>query len=171
MKDIYLNDILNNEGKKSRELGIHIDKEGYLFLPLKINLPERGSLNIIPVDYFVDATMIILTGAPPGGIFHLTNNSPTRLEMISVYNEQFMKIRGIEITYGSSVNNYQRNPPEELFDRFMEPYRYYLSDNRVFDRSNTDLVTNNLQPPEFSYEIFKNCMEYAIRVNWGKSIF
>ncbi len=54
-----------------------------------------------------------------------------------------------------------RNPAEELFDRFIEPYRPYLSDNRIFDRANTDLVTDNLNPPEFTYEIFKNCMEYA----------
>jgi hypothetical protein len=64
-----------------------------------------------------------------------------------------------------------RNPAEELFDRFMEPYRFYLSDNRFFERTNTDSVTDNLHPPVFSYEIFKNCMEYAISVNWGKSIF
>ena len=63
-----------------------------------------------------------------------------------------------------------RNPAEELFDRFMEPYRFYLSDNRYFERSNTDSITDNLQPPEFSYEIFRNCMDYAISVNWGKSI-
>jgi hypothetical protein len=36
---------------------------------------------------------------------------------------------------------------------------------------NTDMVTDNLHPPEFTDEIFKNCMEYAIRVNWGESIF
>jgi hypothetical protein len=28
-----------------------------------------------------------------------------------------------------------------------------------------------LQPPEFTSEIFKKCMEYAISVNWGESIF
>jgi hypothetical protein len=33
------------------------------------------------------------------------------------------------------------------------------------------MVTDNLHPPEFTDEIFKNCMEYAICVNWGESIF
>jgi len=82
-----------------------------------------------------------------------------------------MRIRGVEIIYGKAGNNVMRNPVEELFDRFIEPYRPYLSDNRIFDRVNTDLVTDNLQPPEFTNEIFKNCMEYAISVNWGESIF
>lgn len=171
IKEIYLNDIINHGGKKSGQFGIFIDDEGYLFLPLRIYLPKEGALNLIPVDYFVNATMKIIDNATSGGIYHLTNNSPAKLEMISAYNEHFMKIKGVEIIYGKSADNGFRNPPEELFDRFIEPYRDYLSDNRIFDRANTDLVTDNLHPPEFTDEIFKNCMEYAIRVNWGESIF
>jgi nucleoside-diphosphate-sugar epimerase len=171
IREIYLNDIINHGGKKSRQFGIFIDDEGYLFLPLSIYLPQEGALNLIPVDYFVNATMKIIANASSGGIYHLTNNSYTKLEIISVYNEQFLKIKGVEIIYGMSTDNVLRNPAEELFDRFIEPYRSYLSDNRIFDRANTDLVTDNLHPPEFTNEIFKNCMEYAIRVNWGESIF
>jgi nucleoside-diphosphate-sugar epimerase len=171
IRDIYLNDLKNNGGKKALKNGIYIDKEGYLFLPLKIYLPKEGDLNIIPVDYFVNATIKIIENCFPGGIFHLTNNSPTRMTTLAKYYEQLMKVRGVEIIYGKSADNLSRNPSEELFDRFIEPYRPYLSDNRIFDRTNTDLVTGDLNPPEFTYEIFKKCMEYAIRVNWGTSIF
>jgi len=170
IREIYLNDIKNNDGKKSKQSGIFLDEEGYLFLPLRIFLPKEGALNIIPVDYFVNATMKIIARASPGGIYHLTNNSHTKLESIAEYNEQFMKIRGVEIIYGKPVDNDLRNPVEELFDRFVEPYRPYLSDNRIFERENTDILTDNLQPPVFSFEIFEKCMEYAISVNWGKSI-
>jgi nucleoside-diphosphate-sugar epimerase len=171
ISDIYLNDIKNNDGKKSKQHGIYLGEDGYLFMPLRIYLPKEGALNIIPVDYFVDATMKIILNSSTGGIYHLTNNSHTKLEMIAVYNEQFMKIRGVEIIYGKTDEKILRNPVEELFDRFMEPYRAYLSDNRVFERANTDKATNNLVPPEFTYDIFKRCMEYAIKVNWGQSIF
>jgi nucleoside-diphosphate-sugar epimerase len=169
--EIYLNDIKNHGGKKSDQFGIFIDDEGYLFLPLRIYLPKEGALNLIPVDYFVNATMKIIAKASSGGIYHLTNNSHIKLETISIYNEQLLKIKGVEIIYGRSADNVLRNPAEGLFDRFIEPYRSYLSDNRIFDRVNTDLATDNLHPPEFTYEIFKNCMEYAISVNWGESIF
>lgn len=169
LQDIYLNDIKNGEGKKSKELGIYIDSDGYLFMPLKICLPQRGSLNIIPVDYFVEATMKIINSPVPGGIFHLTNSSATYLDSIAIFNEKLMKVRGIEIVYGLPDPG-TRNPPEELFDRFMEPYRFYLSDSRIFERKNTDMITGNAQPPEFTYEIFERCMEYAMSVNWGKCI-
>ena len=82
-----------------------------------------------------------------------------------------MKMRGVEVVYSQSGNIISRNPAEALFNRFIEPYRPYLSDTRFFDRQNTDLATNNLQPPEFNFDIFKICMEYAISVNWGESIF
>ena len=170
IREIYLNDLKNNDGKKSKQSGIFLDEEGYLFLPLRIFLPKEGALNIIPVDYFVNATMKIIARASPGGIYHLTNNSHTKLESIAEYNEQFMKIRGVEIIYGKPVDNGLRNPVEELFDRFIEPYRPYLSDNRIFERENTDILTDNLHPPVFSFKIFEKCMEYAISVNWGQSI-
>jgi nucleoside-diphosphate-sugar epimerase len=171
IRDIYLNDLNNNGGIKAAKNGVYLDKDGCLFLPLKIYLPKEGDLNIIPVDYFVNATVKIIENCSGSGIYHLTSNSPTTMKIVAAYYQQLMKVRGVEIIYGPQPENLLRNPAEELFDRFIEPYRSYLSDNRVFDRTNTDLATDNLHPPEFTFEIFKNCMEYAISVNWGQSIF
>jgi hypothetical protein len=171
IRDIYLNDIINNGGLKAAKNGIFIDKEGYLFLPLKIYLPYEGDINIIPVDYFVNTTIKIIENCSINGIYHLTNPYRTTMKIVAKYYEQLMKVRGVEIIYGPMPNDLLRNPAEELFDRFIEPYRPYLSDNRVFDRTNTTLITDNLNPPEFTYDIFKTCMEYAVKVNWGASIF
>ena len=171
IRDIYLNDINNNGGLKAAKNGIFIDDDGYLFLPLKIYLPNEGDLNIIPVDYFVNATIKIIENSSESGIYNLTNENPTTMKVVAKYYEQLMKVRGVEIIYGSLPDNALRNPPEELFDRFIEPYRPYLSDSRVFDKTNANLVTDNLKPPCFTFEIFKACMEYAISVNWGASIF
>ncbi len=171
IKDIYMNDLMNNGGLKAAKNGIFIDEEGYLFLPLKIYLPYEGDINIIPVDYFVNTTIKIIENCSTGCIYHLTNPSRTTMKIVARYYEQLMKVRGVEIIYGPMPIGLLRNPAEELFDRFIEPYRPYLSDNRVFDRTKTILITDNLNPPEFTYEIFKTCMEYAIRVNWGASVY
>jgi nucleoside-diphosphate-sugar epimerase len=171
IKDIYLNDIKNNGGKKSREGGISLDAEEFLNLPLRMYLPRKGSINLIPVDYFVATTMAIIENNSAGGIFHLTNNSLMKPETLAVYTEQFMKVRGLEIIYGRARDNVMRNPAEELFDCFIEPYRPYFSDTRVFERTNTDAVSGGLQPPEFTYEIFERCMEFAVQAQWGKKLF
>jgi nucleoside-diphosphate-sugar epimerase len=171
IRNIYLNDLLNNGGLKAAKNGIFIDKEGFLFLPLKIYLPREGDINIIPVDYFVNTTIKIIENCSSNGIYHLTNPFRTTMKIVAKYYERLMKVKGVEIIYGPMPNDLLRNPAEELFDRFIEPYRPYLSDNRVFDRTNTILATDNMNPPEFTYDIFKTCMEYAIKVNWGTSIF
>jgi len=171
IRDIYLNDIQNNHGIKAAKNGVYIDNEGYLFLPLKIFLPFEGDLNIIPVDYFVNATIKIIENCTQSGIYHLTNSFPTTMKIVAEYYGQLMKVKGVEILYGTAPENTERNPAEELFDRFIEPYRPYLSDKRVFDRTNSLRATDALNPPEFTYEVFKTCMEYAIQVNWGASIF
>ena len=103
IRDIYLNDMNNNGGKKAAKNGIYIDNDGYLFLPLKIYLPGEGDLNIIPVDYFVNATIKIIENCSQSGIFHLTNNSPTTMKIVAKYYEQLMKVRGVEIIYGKST--------------------------------------------------------------------
>jgi nucleoside-diphosphate-sugar epimerase len=171
IRDIYLNDLINNGGIKAAKNGVCIDSKGYLILPLKIFLPREGDLNIIPVDYFVNATVKIIENCSGSGIYHLTSNSPTTMKIVAEYYQKLMKVSGVEIIYGPKPDNILRNPAEELFDRFIEPYRPYLSDNRVFDRTNSSKATEGLNPPVFTYEIFKTCIEYAIEVNWGASIF
>ena len=171
IRDIYLNDLKNNGGEKSSKHGIFIDKDGYLSLPLKIYLPHAGSINLIPVDYFVKATLNIIENCPQGGIFHITSKSPAKLETVLKYCEDLMKMKGIKAVYDRQHTAPILNPAEELFARYIEPYKPYLSDIRIFERKNTDHITDDLQPPEFTYDIFERCMNYAIEAEWGKSLF
>ncbi len=171
IRDIYLNDIRNNGGIRSKNQGIYLDKEGNLHLPIRICLPNKGSINLIPVDYFVNTVYRIINDPAPRVIYQLTNPKPALLEEIVCYNEKLMKVKGIEIYYHEPKEKILRNPAEELFDRFIEPYRPYLSDERIFESTNTENVTGDLFPPEFTYEIFKRCIDYAIKVEWGESIF
>ena len=170
IRDIYLNDIKNNNGKKSELHGIKMDNDGYLYLPLKIILPKSGALNLIPVNYFVDATLRVIENPTSGGIYHLSSQTPVKLDEILKYNETFMKVKGVEIVYGDSQHTYNRNPAEELFDRYIKAYLPYMHDNRHFERTNTDKTTSNLQPPFFNNAIFKRCMDYAVEVDWGEKL-
>jgi len=171
IRDIYLNDIRNHGAQKSAKQGIYLDKDGYLFLPLHFFLPKKGSINLIPVNYFVEVTQKIFERPGNGGIFHVCNGNPPNLDQLSDYIKDFLKIKGIEIIYGEPLNTGLLNPVEELFERFIEPYRPYLSDDRIFDKTNTDFIAGEIQAPEMSYQIFSRCMNYGIDVNWGDNIF
>jgi hypothetical protein len=51
---------------------------------------------------------------------------------------------------------------------------YYRMFGHIFkmaeavDQSSTDDATAGLLPPEFTYDVFERCMDYAVEVNWGK---
>jgi nucleoside-diphosphate-sugar epimerase len=165
IREIYLNDIRNHGGHKSRQCGVYLDDRGILHLPLRVVLPQRGTINLIPIDYFVSATLSILEHGDAGKIYHLTSDEPKTLEDLALYCEAFLNLEGIRIMYGKQSDF---NPPEALFNRFIEPYLPYLSDSRIFDRSKANAATAGLIPPVFTYDVFERCMKYAASSNWGK---
>ena len=167
IRGIYLNDIRCRGGEKSRACGIHLDAAGVLHLPLRIFLPQQGYVNLIPIDYFVDAALQVLEHPQPGGIYHLTSDAPSTMTELAAYCEEFLKLKGIKIVYGEPPPGFRPNPPEALFNKLIEPYRPYLCDTRKFDRSNLHAAAAGLSPPRLSYGIFERCMAYALAVNWG----
>lgn len=166
IRDIYLEDLQDRGGRKSREIGIQPDGQGNLILPLRIYLPSRGTINLIPVDYFVSATLHILENPQNGGVYHITSDRPKAMDELAVYCERFLNLRGIEIVDGPPPEGRLRNPAEELFNRSIEPYRPYLSDTRTFEKARTIQVTEGLPVPELTYDVFKRCMDFAVEVGW-----
>lgn len=171
IRDIYSDDIRLRGGIKSAEAGVSIDAGGVMNLPIRIYLPNRGFINLVSVDYFTRAFMSIIDRSVPAGIYHITTGTPSTMEQLASFTEQFLCIKGIEVICGSPAPEELRNPAEELFDHFIEAYRPYLSDRRNFLRGNTDAVTDGLIPPVLTYEIFKKCMSYAVGTGWGKTLF
>ncbi len=171
IRDIYLNDLRNNNGKKSAECGIYINDEGALHLPVRIFIPTEGSINLVPVNYFTETMLSIIEKSETGAIYHITSNHPESIVRLVSYTERFLNIAGIEVVVGKSCAEEMRNPPEELFDYFIKAYRPYISDTRNFTRKNMDKAVSGVLPPDFSYEIFRKCMAYAVSTEWGKRLF
>ncbi len=169
IRDIYLADIREHAGTRSQALGIHLGANGTLRLPLRILLENTGRVNLIPVDHFTAVMDRILQRGKPGTIYHITDDDPRSTEELAAYAGRFLNLQGIEVVYGSRASEADLNPPEELFNRLIGPYRPYLSDTRRFDRSNTLEVANGIKAPGMTYEVFERCMNYAIGVSWGKA--
>lgn len=171
IRDIYLNDIKNNNGIKSAKCGIYINNEGALYIPVRMFIPNKGSINLIPVNYFTHTVLSILEKPITETFYHITNNSSVTMATLAAYTELFLNITGVEIVIGTSSDDEMRNSPEELLDHFIRPYLPYISDRRVFLRENTSMATCGALPPDLSYEIFQRCMSFAVSVDWGRSLF
>jgi nucleoside-diphosphate-sugar epimerase len=170
IRDIFIKDIIEQGGKRSRQWGISLGDDGILCLPLAIYVPNRGSVNLIPVDYFVESALCIIEHSGSGGIYHITSDNPPDMTTLCEYSERFLGLRGIRALWDPSDKNPAPNPAEELLDRFIEQYRPYLSDKRVFDRSRAERITPDLSAPPFTYDIFERCMAYAVACDWGKKV-
>jgi len=171
IRDIYLADIKSNKGKKSSECGIHINKNGILYLPVRIFIPNEGKINLIPVNYFTEALFSIIEKPATETYYHITSNSPQTMANLVTYTERLLNITGIEVVIGTPSADDLRNPAEELFDYFIREYRPYISDRRIFIRENTDRAFPGVFPPDLSYEIFERCMNFAVSVDWGRNLF
>lgn len=168
IRDIYRKDIDEYEGRRSRGFGIYYYPDGSLRLPLRIFLPCKGNLNLIPINFFTEIMLSIIENPRCGSIYHVTNDIPKSIEEIAGYCEKFLKIQGIRVVYGDFTDEGDLNPPEEIFNRLARPYLPYLSDTRIFDRTNTRMASG-ISAPEMTYDIFLRCMEYAVRTSWGSN--
>jgi nucleoside-diphosphate-sugar epimerase len=171
IRDIYLNDINNNNGKKSDECGVYINNFGKLHLPIKIFLPSAGKINLIPVNYFTETFFAVLNQPVVKEYYNITSDSPKSMATLIEYTKILFNIEGIDVIVDENEKDGIRNPPEELFDHFIKAYIPYISDERVFRRENTDSLTGGVQAPEITYDVFDRCMTFATSVDWGKNLF
>jgi nucleoside-diphosphate-sugar epimerase len=169
IRDIFIKDIRERGGERSKKWGLNMDKNGVLKMPLDICLPNRGFVNLIPVDYFVEASLRIIEDSGSEGIYHITSDNPPVITTLAEYAERYLNIRGIRLILNPLDRKAEQNPAEELFEKFITQYRPYLSDPRSFDRSRINKITPGLVPSLFTYDIFKRCMDYALDNNWRRN--
>ena len=168
VRELFAKDIGQGESR-SAKWGVRLDGDGNLRLPLELHLPGEGFVNLISVDHFVEAVLRIVEHAVSNGIYHITCDNPPSITTLMEYAERFLGIRGIRARWNPSGKNPDPNPAEDVFERFIAPYRPYLSDTRVFDRSRTKGIVGELSTPPLSYDTFERCMAYAVACDWGKA--
>lgn len=169
-RDIFINDIVRHNGKRCQQWEISLESNGKLNLPLSIYLLNHGSVNLISIDHFVETAMKIFEHSAAGGIYHLTSGKPTNMTTLAEYSARFLNVCGIKILYDKSGTVHALNPVEELFGKFIEQYRPYLSDQRIFDQSRIKKIIPDLAAPAFTYDIFERCMNYAVACDWKTKI-
>ncbi len=167
---IYTRDILEQGGSKARSMGIHLDQAGTLHLPVRIESSESGGINLIPVNHFVESFISLLEDAPEGGVFHIVNPRNTEISHLIDYTQRFFRLKGIRIAASEEFRITSRNALEVLFENHVRAYSPYMKDTRVFENHRTEniLSQRNIVCPEFNYDLFATCMQYALDVDWGR---
>ena len=169
LRDIYLADIRERGGRKASELGIRMKENGHLFMPIRIEVGREGGINLVPIEHCVDVFMAILEDGLDGGVYHIVNSRPTRIEDIVDHAKRLFRLDGIETCGPEAFAARPKTALESLYDSYLEAYRPYMQDLRAFEIKNAAaaLEKRGLVCPEFDYDIFARCMEYAVETGWG----
>jgi hypothetical protein len=108
-----------------------------------------------------------------GGVFHIVNQRPKRIDDLICYIRSLFKISGMETCRAGAFVVRPKNALEILFDTYLEVYGQYMRDARIFADHNAQamLARNNVACPDFDFDVFSRCMKYAIDCKWGTELF
>lgn len=173
LRDIYLEDIRERGGRKAAGMGLRLTDDGTLFLPLRIEAGDGGGIDLVPVDHCVGAFMAIFEDGLDGGIYHIVNRRPTRIDDLVSFTRRRFRLEGLETCRPDVFAARPRSDLERLYGSYLEPYRPYMADARSFDdaRAAAVLEKRGLACPEFDYGVFARCMDYAVETDWGAKLF
>jgi len=163
IRDTMIRDLVERGGRRARRLGVSAGAEGRTRIPVR--LPGGGELNVVPVDYLVKSVMA-LAEADGEGVYHIVSRSPSTVSELLEYIESCFGITGLEVS-----PDYRRagGALQSMVNGYMELYYPYFCDGRVFDdtRARSVLDPAGVTCPRLSLPVFRRCMEYAIRQDWG----
>lgn len=173
LRDLYDRDIRERNGSKARDMGVKLSGNCSLHLPIRVEVSENSGVNLIPIDYFVDAFMALMEECMDGGVFHIVNRKTVRIEDLIDYTGRLFKIGGLEPCRAGAFSERPKNALEILFDTYLEVYGPYMRDTRTFEdqKAQAILSRKNVTCPDFNFDVYSRCMKYAIECRWGAKLF
>lgn len=168
LRDVFVKDIRERGGKRAAAMGVSLESDGSVRLPIRIGVGEGEGVNIIPVDHFT-AAFLALFEAADGGTFHIVNPRLKPVGELAAHTAEMFALRGVEARPAAELDGASRNPLESLFDGYLEAYGPYMRDRRIFGReaSGPILEGRGLFCPEYDFGVFVKCMAYAVATGWG----
>ncbi|MFC1551546.1 SDR family oxidoreductase [Candidatus Latescibacterota bacterium] len=171
IRDMFYHDLVAGKGTRANKMSISI-KNGKVNLPLRIEHDTKEGVNLIPIDFVVDAVHSIINQPKDGSIYHLAAKKNVTIAELVDHTKNYFTITGLTPVRTDFFSTNNKTPLENLFDKYIEQYLPYMKDRRIFSTKNTDTVINSqgIACPAFDYKLFSRCMKFAIESNWGKSI-
>ena len=164
-KDSLKKDILERSGQRAAQLGVSINENGTINLPL--TFPGSGGLNLVPINFLVEAVTAIMDSGE-NGIFHIVNPQIETIHQLAQNIQKHYAISGLSVAEKAA----QDGPLQTLINSYIDVYYPYFCDNRIFDdyQAKKILEPLGIECPELTSDVFKRCMDFAIEVDWGSKI-
>jgi nucleoside-diphosphate-sugar epimerase len=173
LKNLFMKDIKDEGGKRAEQMGVKMGKDGSLCLPIRIEAGNGNGLNLVPIDFLVKAFMEIMDTSLDGGVFHIVNQRPKTIDELIAYTTRYFNLEGLQAVHTDAFHEKTRNGLEILFDTYVDAYKPYMADTRIFnnDKTQSILEKKGITCPDLDYELFAKCMHYAVETGWGTNLF
>ncbi|MFC1511929.1 SDR family oxidoreductase [Candidatus Latescibacterota bacterium] len=170
MRDMFYHDLVAGKGTRANKMSISI-KDEKVNLPLRLEHNTKEGINLIPIDFMVDAVHSIINQPKNGSIYHVAAKKNVTIAELIDFTQKYFNITGLHPVGTDFFLKHSKTPLESLFDKYIEPYLPYMKDSRKFSTKNTDAVINSygITSPTFDYKLFSRCMKFAVKKNWGKA--
>ncbi len=138
---------------------------------IRVEADIRGTKNLIPVDWAVQAMWhIIELEGPTGLAYHLTNSNPMTHYEMEMWSNVLLSEKSQRIELVSEIEG-ELTSLEGLIASSFSNYRPYMGLEPSFDRTNTDKALRGAHAfPDMNPEYFRRLMAYAQSEKW-RSLF
>ncbi|MFC1861069.1 SDR family oxidoreductase [Chloroflexota bacterium] len=169
LKNTLESDFNENNGVNAKKLGVIREGE-QLHFTFRIGTVEGSSLDLVPIDFVCTQCMAIMESSLEGDIFHVVGGKPSTLGELIGFIERFFNIKGLRAAPDKEFTYQPETALETLGYSFIDVYRPHLSDTRIFENRKSAKISEkyNIACPPFDFDIFSKCVDYAIKVGWGK---
>lgn len=158
------NPMLKNSGAKF--------EDGKFFIPLRVIGKYDKSLNLVNIDYVLEAIICIFKSKDNiGKTFHITNSHPPAVGLLKDCLCEILDVKGIKFVSPEDFKKEPMKPWEKLFNKNIEAYTpYLLFDEARFDDTNTQEVLKNSKVKQINFDnhLTMKLLSYSYSTNYGK---
>ncbi len=131
----------------------------------KIPTHPENSVNIVPIDFVIAASLYISTLPESiGKTYHLVTQKPPTIGMILKMGDDYPSFPPIEVIPPEKFQPDSLDLNEKSVYQMLEPYMGYLNDHLTFDTTNTKaaLSSCSISFPKTDYSFLKVLTQYAV---------
>jgi nucleoside-diphosphate-sugar epimerase len=170
LRDLFREDIVRRDGRHAASMGVTMRGDGSLHMPVRLEktCSEGGSINLVPIDYVIQAFRAIMDHDLEGGVYHIVNKHPITLETLINFTQEFLQISGVRACGPASFVAEKMTALERQANSLLKTYQPYISDVRRFETAHTDAILDPLGVtcPLVDYPLFTKCVSFAIENQW-----
>lgn len=167
-----LHDIANVYRKK-------FNLEGEVDIPINLICSKTSTLNLVPIDWLVDALQKLINKGGSGKIFHVVNPEPPLvydvmrqgLAIIGINGARFVESQEELGNLGKHCNQFV-NIIQKGINKVLRRYEPYVTHEEKFPTDELAMELGEIVLHAFPHtnpQLLNKCLNYALSANFGKS--